>query len=335
MRLPSAILLSSIILASCLEDYPAAPSSPFEKPALAFVESLIVPATGLVASRPGECFTTVYKNALAAMSFLHEGNHAAATRILDHFAAFLDNQTTAFWGFPQDWDPCTGLPLNDNRWEGDNAFLLLALNYYSLTSSQPDRYFNLTLELVNWLSFRGLKCGEIVAEGTANMYAALLPHASNPSVSQSLELLEECSSNDLVFYLVLDHTVRGALVFGRYSGFDQLANFKITENWSVTGEPIVAYKAFANDTLANVEISAQLLLAAKLTGQSHQVPGLRQELEKLWIRTNSGRAAGLPYFLQNTGFPQAAELGIVDPTIYMLFYYWNFNPFQPKVRYAP
>jgi hypothetical protein len=329
MRSLALIILIAITTGGCLDDYPPAPASPFEGSAMAFVESLVVPATGLVASRPGECFTTVYKNSLAAMAFLHQGNHAAATRIFDHFDTYLANQSSPFRGFPQDWDPCTGQPLNDNRWEGDNAFLLMALNYYSLTTGQSDRYDNLTIELVAWLSHRSNGCNTIVAEGTANMYAALLPHVANPDAAMALERLNTCFTNNVVYYLVLDHTVRGALVFDRYAGFDYLANFPVTENWTVNGEPIDALKAFSADTFANVEISAQLLLAARLTDREHLVPGLRKELEKLWIYSNSGKEAGLPYFLTNIGFSQSAELGIIDPTVYMLFVYWNFNPFRP------
>lgn len=336
MRLSKGIVFSGVfLLASCLEDEPPAPASPFEQPAIGFVESLIVPATGLVASRPDECFTTVYKNSLAVMAFLHEGNHAAATRILDHYAAFLDSLGTPFNGFPQSWDPCTGLPIDAIYWESDNAFLLLALNYYQLTASQPTRYSELIMELVTWLSARSLVCDTINAEGSANMYAALSPHQSNPSVAQALQRLDECFTNSVAYGQVLDHTVRGALVFDLYTGFDYLANFSITEDWIVTGEPIEAYKAFTDDTFANLEISAQLLLTARLTDRDHLVPGLQAELEKLWIPANSGREAGLPYYLQNIGFTQSAEQSIIDPTIYMLFYYWHFNPFQPDVRYSP
>src|SRR3990172_12291022 len=42
-----------------------------------FIESLVAPR-GLVQSRPRDNFTTAWKNALAAMVFLHEGNVLAA-----------------------------------------------------------------------------------------------------------------------------------------------------------------------------------------------------------------------------------------------------------------
>lgn len=120
------------------------------------------------------------------------------------------------------------------------------------------------------------------------MYAALLPHAANPDAAQALEQLNTCFANNVVYYLVLDHTVRGALVFDRFAGFDDLPNFPVTENWIVNNETIDALKAFSTDTFANVEISAQLLLAAMLSNREHLVPGLRQELEK-WV-CSIGRA---------------------------------------------
>ena len=107
MKLWAAVATLTVLMSSCLEDDPAAPVSPYEQPAMRFVESLVVPATGLVASRHGECFTTLYKNSLAAMAFLHQGNHAAAIRIFDHFTTYLSNQSGPFHGFPQSWDPCT------------------------------------------------------------------------------------------------------------------------------------------------------------------------------------------------------------------------------------
>jgi hypothetical protein len=167
-----------------------------------------------------------------------------------------------------------------------------------------------------------------VAEGTANMYAALLPYESNPIVNDALTHLKACYEVSESYSTVLDHTVRGSLIFDDVTGFDFLANFERTENWIVTDEPIEAYSAFSGDAFINVEISAQLLLTGTLTGRTHLTPNLQTELEKLWLHTNNGREASLPYFLDNIGFQSSAELGIIDPTAYMLFVYWKFNPFK-------
>lgn len=292
------------------------------------VENLSNPASGLIASRPGECFTTVYKNALAAMVFLHQGNHKSADAIFDRFDNFRLSLSEPFRGFPKDWDACLGTPTNTNYWEGDNAFLLMALNYQYITSGRSNKYKELRSELVSWLVLRSQQCESIIAEGTANMYAALLPHASDPAVSQALVHLKNCFEASVDYSNVLDHTVRGTLVFGDTTGFASVGNFKRTETWVYNSTSISAYSAFSGDSFINVEISAQLLLASILSAQSSRFPGLRQELEKLWIYQHNGRESGQPYFLTNIGFDNSATLPIVDPTAYMLFAYWRLNPFM-------
>ncbi|MDP8218716.1 MAG: LamG domain-containing protein, partial [Candidatus Theseobacter exili] len=101
----------------------------------AYVKSLIHPVSGMAVSRDGEDFTTVYKNALAAIAFIHEGDLDLAEEIFDVFQDYYYANEETFEGFSQCWIPSTGLPNGaiPNYWEGDNAFLLLALNYYSQT----------------------------------------------------------------------------------------------------------------------------------------------------------------------------------------------------------
>ncbi len=326
------IIFVLLILGGCLDQYPHAPTSPNEQRAVDFVTSLVNPSSGLVASRPGECFTTVYKNSLAAMVFLHQGNHHAAEAILDRFDEYLTKLSMMmnplpFRGFPKDWDACTGEPTNENYWEGDNAFLLLALNYHSSVSRNTTKYKQLRSELVSWLVQRSMVCETIVAEGTANMYAALIPHSSDPAVAQALTHLKACFEATVDYAQVLDHTVRGALVFNNLTGFDHVDKFQRTETWVYNNIPIEAYSAFSGESFINVEISAQLSLTATLTDRGSRVPKLRFELEKLWLTQENGRQAGLPYFITNVGFDQSATLPIIDPTAYMLFGYWKFNPF--------
>ncbi len=327
------IVIVLIGLSGCLEDYPPAPSSPFEESAYAFIKSLVNPTSGLVASRSGECFTTVYKNALAAMVFLHEGDHASAEKIFDVFNGYYRMTTpNSFAGFPKDWNPCTGQPDGSNFWEGDNAFLLLALNYYRITSNQSIRYNSMSQGLITWLTSRSSGADDIVAEGVANMYAALKPHNGDPTVEAALGQLKSSffSSGKVAsvdYGHVLDHTVRGALVFGDPTGYDYLPNFNRTETWIVNEHSVNAYSAFLGESYINVEISAQLLLTGKILSRTGQTPGLQANLEALWI-TNANRS-GLPYYLTNIGFDESATLPIIDPTAYMLFSYWAFNPWSP------
>lgn len=50
----------------------------------------------------------------------------------------------------------------------------MALNYYSFTTEQSDRYDDLIIELVAWLSHQSQGCDTIVAEGTAKRRPALI-----------------------------------------------------------------------------------------------------------------------------------------------------------------
>ncbi len=305
---------------------------PIQDAAYCFVSGLIHPTTGLVRSREGECYTTVYKNALAATAFIYKGNTAGAGRIFDFFQSKL---TTPFPGFRQAWNPCNGQPDNNsNYWEGDNAFILLALNYYAQKTGSYGKYSNLATTLKDWLTSRSSSCGNIVAEGVADMYAALVPFGNNWNNWQALSQLYRCFFDSKDYSSVLDHTVRGTLVFGDETGFNYVNNFKRTEVWQCNGNTVQAYSAFASENFINVEISAQLSVAAKLW--QHRETGLstlRSEIEKLLLRSQqSVTCAGLPYFVRhraNGGFPDDYSLPIVDPTAYLLYDYWYLNPFAP------
>lgn len=304
-----------------------------DEPIYCFIKGLIRPETGLVASREGEHFTTVYKNALAAMAFMHQGDVNDAKGIFDFFASRV---AEPFEGFYQSWDPYTGQPdTSSERWAGDNAFLLLALNQYAGQVSSSD-YQNLTRHLREWLSTQADSCAAIHAEGAANSFAALAPAGGNWENWEVLSKLFYCFSADLNHAKFADHTVRGALVFGDIQGFKQLDSFLIAEPWCVDQSKVI--QAFAETTgpnrHINVEISAQLLLAGELWQSSlgsMQPSQLQSELEKLWLPSKSNPACyGLPYRVVDTQFANACSQPIIDPTIYMMFAHWRFNPFVSK-----
>jgi hypothetical protein len=328
---------------------------PLDKAGYLFIESLLHPATGLAASREGESYTTVYKNALAAMALLHEGHGAAAEKIFEAFRKYYQSYRNHFHGFPRDWNPCTGVPeMASIHWEGETAFLLLALNYYRQVAGSYGKYHDLAQGLASWLTQRANECEQLLADGAANMYAALAPWANDPATRQSLSRLCTCffsegqiSSRD--YEHVLEHIIRGALVFGDTSGFKYIPNFARSEIWNLDKTvEISAYSAFVADPFINVEISTQLLLAAKIwqpalpkalgrPGPECQLDPshLHAELEKLQVpgRSNS-QVAGLPYFVTERGFQRASTLPIIQPTCYFLFYFWGFNPFAPGRKFV-
>ncbi len=320
------------------------PTLSFEKTGYLFIESLLHPATGLAASREGECYTTVYKNALTAMALLHKGNGVAAEKIFEVFRKYYQSYRKHFHGFPRVWDSCTGLPeMTSIHWEGETAFLLLALNYYRQIAGSYGKYQELAQGLVSWLTHRANECEQLLADGVANMYAALAPWIDDPAIRQILNRLYACffsegqiSSRD--YEHVLEHIIRGALVFGDTSGFNYLPKFARSEIWDFEKiTEITAYSALVTDPFINVEISAQLLLAAKIWQQECRLnfSHLQTELEKLKVPGRSNpRSVGLPYFVTERGFLQTSTLPIIQPTCYLLFYFWGFNPFAPGSNFA-
>ena len=152
-----------------------------------YIEGLIHPNFGLVRSAEYDKFTTIYKNALAAMVFIHEDDLCRAVRILDFFNSKYDENS--FNGFNKNWDPETGNELEKDYWVGDNAFLLLALNYYRKATGSYGNYEDMVDGLVRWLSERS--ADDIIAEGIANMYAALKPFENTVTgIDTVLETLE-------------------------------------------------------------------------------------------------------------------------------------------------
>ena len=318
-------------------------TEPFPDRGYCFVKGLIHPDTGLPRSRETECFTKVYKIALVAMAFIHQGDIAGAERIFNFFQSRLSDP---FPGFREVWDPCLGQPDDSSDyWEGDNAFLLLALNYYAHVTGGYGSYYDLADALRDWLTERAHSDEKIRAEGVANMYAALEPFGGDWENWKTLSRLYDrfYSEPDPGYRVdypgVADHAVRGALVFGDTTGFEYLDNFRRTEIWQCDESTEVrAYAGFSWEDPINVEISAQLLLAWELWKHHLEVDlsSLRSELEKLRLLSEKDpMCSGLPYRVREVGeFNDEYSLPIVDPTVYLLYDYWSFNPFAPGRRNA-
>jgi hypothetical protein len=304
-----------------------------------YIKSLIHDNTGLVKSADyDKNFTTVYKNALAAMVFIHENDLSFAEGIFDFFKS---EYSVPFNGFPQSWDPERGNATDENYWVGDNAFLLLALNYYKKETGSFGNYEDMAEGLVNWLCENA--SDTIIAEGLANMYAALKPFEDSVVCADTiLPKIKEWFDANKDYPNVLDHIERGALVFSDISGFDYMDGFKRTEIWEYNGMEVNLLAAFFDDDFVNLEISAQILLAWEIwkSDLAIDLSYLETEIDKVWLLSSSAPDVisyyGLPYFLSydptpetGHGWPYCYNAPIIDPVCYMLFYYWGFNPMAP------
>lgn len=302
-----------------------------------FLESLLV-SSGLVQGRPNDNFTTAWKNALATMVLLHEGNTAAARRILDVFQSHQQAQGVGFKGVPQGWDAAAAVPVAQGTqsdenyyWVGDGAGLLRAVQYYGNATGDTQRYASLEIALKGWLAARADQCATIVAEGNANMYAALSAYAQDTAIARKLVELRQCFYNDVQFDNIGDHTVRAALVFGDPSGFAHLTGLERVETWCVDGRTTVrGFSAFSGEGYINADVSTELLLAWRFWEEQSgaNLAYLEDEILKLELPGGAADARGLPYLVTPHQFTNACSTPIVDTTAFMLFALWRWNPFS-------
>lgn len=304
--------------------------------AVSFITSLKDPGTGLVRSTEDDTYTTIYKNALAAMVFIHQGDMNSARGIFNFYKSVYDSTSQNFPGFTKEWDTDTGQPRATNYWEGDNSFLLAALTYYDRVNGGLGNYQQMYDALTNWLTQRGNDVNEsMIAEGAVDMYAALSPFAGKDDVDSALIKLKKRFYDSVVYSGVSDHAHRGALTFGDLEGFDYINNFYLpNETWDYDDATIVSlYKAFPSESQSNIEISAQWLNAWRIwqSDLTLNLSSTANDLNKLWLNGAANPdSRGLPYYAQGS----ECSRPMIDPTAYMLFYYWNFNPCVPGDKFA-
>lgn len=144
---------------------------------------------GILGNQENEDFCGVYTNALAAICYIHEGDLARARSIFSFFQSRLAIATEPPGGFPQFWDASTGeAHLDTDRWIGDNAWLLIALNHY-VYFTRDHAYDDLRETIGDWLVGLQDAGGGILAgynssglmnwkstEGNLDCYAALIDY---------------------------------------------------------------------------------------------------------------------------------------------------------------
>lgn len=149
-------------------------------------------ATGVIRNQEGDPFSGLYVDGVGAFCLLHQGDIKGAEKVFDFFEAYRLKswgQDKAHRGFPGAINADTGeVDEKSDRWIGDNAWLLLALNYHhALTGS--DKYAALRAAMADWLISLQDPDGGIESgfnksgpmtfkstEGNLDTYAALADH---------------------------------------------------------------------------------------------------------------------------------------------------------------
>ena len=205
-------------------------------------------------------------------------------------------------------------------------------------TSKNDRYFQpLRDGLFRWLQQRARSANVIIAEGIADMAASLAATGTEPGIQKSFANLRRCFCSEgqicsRDYQNSLSHIVRGALVFHDSAGLQYCKNYVQSEVWGKDGSTIIrACWAFAGDSVINVEVSVQLLLVLKLFNREAVVfddLSLISEIEKLQLKAaTQPHAVGLPIWVSSQASAHFENLPALEPTCFLLFYYWGFNPF--------
>jgi len=107
---------------------------------------------GILGNQEDDDFAGLYTNALAALCYIHKGDVEKAEQVFSFFEGHLDSVAKQPpGGFCQFWDAATGQPyLDSDRWIGDNAWLLIALNYHYCTTGN-DTFAEMRRTIGEWL----------------------------------------------------------------------------------------------------------------------------------------------------------------------------------------
>ncbi|MBN2137686.1 MAG: hypothetical protein JW720_07760 [Sedimentisphaerales bacterium] len=306
--------------------------------------------SGLLGNQENESFCGVYTNALAAICYTRQGDLTRARSIFDFFQANLGIAAEPPGGFPQFWDAETALPhLDSDRWVGDNAWLLIALNHY-LYKTRDHTYDAMRQTIAQWLISLQDTDGGILAgynssglmnfkstEGNLDSYAALIDF---PAQRQALRnflhndmwipaegrfkmgsTVNESSLDSCSFGVgALGSDYAAALQYAETAFFRQ----KISD---ATGLLISAFSDFIADDRIWLEGSGQMVVAYRRAGLDSKAFSFRDQLDRaIFESTRRPGTRGMPCHTNDPAWPTGSTEIFVPSQAWYLFAAWAFNP---------
>lgn len=328
---------------------------------------------GLLESAEGVDMCGLYQMSLAAMVFTLYGDYNRAEKIFDFYNSKLKEEFTGSGagerGFIM-FHHANGKPYYDtNRWLGDNAWFLMALNYYR-SATGSDKYDNMAGMLVQWIEdlqdkkgkeyfrendlgiwggFEGAVNGKFMGykstEGCIDAYVALYPYRDKKELQKEIRKWTDSMYVPQEKRLKIGTTVNATdsemqawayLAFldpSKYS-LDYLEkNFKLQVKSEATGEYITGF-AYMPEDYANgrLEIAPTLavILAYYVSGDAKKGDFYLTEIEKALVKSRFYPGAmGMPAVANKTRYPS-------DPTdVYNISVYTSAWYLFAKKRFNP
>jgi hypothetical protein len=323
------ILLISVIASACRKDTPVEDCGTIVPPIeVQTIDGNLVAAAdsmlpwlqnmqgplGLLPTAAGSELISLYDNALAACSFIAAEDYARAELIFDYFHARLSSEMQSGAGGYFQFRYLSGQPTG-NRWMGDNAWLLIALNNYA-SATGSTQYDDMRAVLSTWLQslqdvdgglwggtdINGALLGK-VTEGNIDAFNAVSGFTEfHAGILQFIEEQRWDSAEQLIvswpgsnYYYALDNFSWGYCTFEDAPiGFLEAADRFENTQWLEAVQDSIRGYCFDEDRDAVwMEGTAQLAVAWAKANRYEQVNSLLNELAK--ARVNDGAGMGIPY----------------------------------------
>jgi hypothetical protein len=351
MQLAIACLLAGILPTALPGGTPTAtPTQDFPRSVYQWLRLQQAPS-GLLGNQEDDDFSGMYSVALAAIAFIHQGDIELAERAFDTYIKHGDAER--FDGFNQFWSAAGSTPhRHTDRWAGDNAWLLIALNYHRQATGSS-KYNALREALARWLIGLQQEDGGIASGFTAagpighqsteanlDAYAALIDYpVERAGVLRFLtermwipgedrfrmgSTVEEsamdggswavCSLGDR-FRPVLDYTIRA---------------FARTDTMEASGREVAGFGDFLDRKRVWFEGTGQMVVALQVAGRSEEAAHYLAELEKALLPSDRFPGTfGLPCSSSDPAWTGASTRIFVPSQCWYLFGRWGFNPMAP------
>ncbi len=314
-------------------------------------------SSGLVESTEYTNFVSLYDNALAALTFMKEGDLDKAERIFDFFNERLQSEFHANNGGFFQYRDASGEG-GSRIWMGDNAWLLLALNHYH-EITQSERYGDMARDLETWL--RSLQETDGGLRGGTNEDGSAIPRVTEGIITafnavkgyddfherillflgeqrwDPIEMSLITDSENPAYQHALDLYSLGYLILDGYpEEILQKADRFLTTQHATTQKSVVSGYCFDDDRdVVWLEGSAQMAMAYQVAEHPTAVEEILLDMDRAFLPGEiNEEVMGLPYTTNpgtNFGATQlwahADKTPAISSTAWYLMVRKGFDPF--------
>lgn len=314
-------------------------------------------ANGLLESSENSNFVSLYDNALAAFAFMAKGDRLKAEAIFNFFDSRQKQELLLNPGGFSQFRDRNGNPTG-NRWMGDNAWLLMALNHHATTYNST-RYVTLRTGIENWIrqlqdtegaiwggfATNGSKIG-IVTEGMIDAFNAVpgydlfhkrtLQYLGSKRWDATRNLLISWPGNK--YELALDNYAWGFCAFEDFpvSTLDNASIFRNTQIAAISGLHVTGFAPDIDKDVIWLEGTGEMTVALNKAGKDSTARFYLKEMNKATAKSSAHSGAiGLPY-VTNSGTSYGADAlwtgaelnACISSSSWFLFGALKFDPFR-------